>query len=170
MKKISIILVSVTVFGLLAGCFARPTVTFYLISQNKQTGSRPIGCNEFLIPIQKQIDTDKTASIVLETLFNADPLDFGADFTTASALKDHFITLEKTTEPVDENDATPIGIYLKTNPEKGLTGVCDAPRIKEQITSTIGEYSTEKQQSFTIFLNGSSTAWKCLGDESGQCA
>lgn len=106
----------------------------------------------------------------METLLNANPVDFGSDLSTASAIKDQYITLEKTTEPKDANDTTPIGIYLKTNPPKGIAGVCDTPRIKEQITQTLEGYSTEKQQSFTIFLDGSTTAWKCLGDESGLCS
>ncbi|GEM_PF-5141177 len=154
---------------LLSGCGASPTVTFYLISQSKQPGSRQIGCGEFLTPVQKDIETPQTASSVLETLLSANPSDFGSDFSTASALKDQYIMLERTTEPKDMSDATPIGVYLKTDPQKGLTGVCDTPRIKEQITQTLAEYSTEKQQSFTIFLNGSTTAWQCLGDESGRC-
>ncbi len=170
MKTGSTICLSVILVLLLSACGATPTVTFYLISQNKHPGSRQIGCNDFLVPVQKKIEISKTASSVLETLLSANPADFGSDFSTASAIKDQYITLERTTEPKDASDATPIGIYLKTNPEKGLTGVCDTPRIKEQITQTLGEYSTEKQQSFNIFLNGSSTAWKCLGDESGQCS
>lgn len=169
MKIHSVILTSVIFASLLSGCGANPTVTFYLISQSKQPGSRQIGCGEFLTPVHKNIETSKTARAVLETLFTANPLDFGNDFSTASGLKDQYILLDKTTEPQDENDATPIGVYLKTDPQKGLTGVCDTPRIKEQITQTLGEYGTEKKQSFTIFLDGSTTTWQCLGDESGKC-
>lgn len=169
MKMYSTIFASVIFLFLLSGCGANPTVTFYLISQSKQPGSRQIGCGEFLTPVHKQIETAKTTKTVLETLFAANPADFGNDFSTASALKDQYISFDRTTEPKDASDTTPIGVYLKTDPQKGLTGVCDTPRIKEQITQTLGEYSTEKQQSFTIFLNGSTTAWQCLGDESGKC-
>lgn len=169
MKIYSIALISVILVFLLSACGANPTVTFYLISQNKHDGSRQIGCEEFLTPVQKKIETPKTASSAVETLLSANPADFGSDFSTASAIKDQYITLERTTEPKDASDSTPIGIYLKTNPPKGLAGVCDTPRIKEQITQTLAEYSTEKLQSFTIFLDGSTTAWQCLGDESGLC-
>lgn len=169
MKINSIILISVILVLLLTACGANSTATFYLIAQNKHDGSRQIGCGEFLTPVQKKIETSKTATSVVETLLSANPADFGSDFSTASAIQDQYITLEKTTEPKDVNDSTPIGIYLKTNPPKGLTGACDTPRIKEQITQTLAEYSTEKLQSFTIFLNGSTTAWQCFGDESGLC-
>ena len=44
-------------------------------------------------------------------------------------------------------------------------GTCDDPRIKAQIEETVKLYATD----YRIQLNGSATAWKCLGDESGQC-
>ena len=44
-------------------------------------------------------------------------------------------------------------------------GVCDDPRVKAQIESTISQYTKK----FTIYLNGSLSAYKCLGDESGTC-
>lgn len=44
-------------------------------------------------------------------------------------------------------------------------GVCDDPRVKAQIESTISQYTKK----FAIYLNGSLSAYKCLGDESGTC-
>jgi hypothetical protein len=43
-------------------------------------------------------------------------------------------------------------------------GACDDPRIRAQIEKTVAAYGT-----YAISLNGSTSAWRCFGDMSGEC-
>lgn len=44
-------------------------------------------------------------------------------------------------------------------------GTCDWPRITEQVEATVRRFRPK----YRILLNGSESAWRCLGDESGFC-
>lgn len=44
-------------------------------------------------------------------------------------------------------------------------GVCADPRIKEQVEATIRQYHPD----YRIFWDGSKSAWRCYGDQSGLC-
>jgi len=102
----------------------------------------------------------------LRALFEADLAQYPGLFT-ATALKDKYIVIDKMIEPEDPASTAPLRVYLKTMPEGGIAGVCDVPRIKEQVTETVRTYADKRP--FEIYLNNTTREWECLGDESGLC-
>ncbi len=54
-------------------------------------------------------------------------------------------------------------VLLTGQPQSG--GVCDDPRIKNQVEATVRRFLTH----YRVLLNGSEAKWRCFGDQSGLC-
>jgi hypothetical protein len=65
-------------------------------------------------------------------------------------------------DKVDEKDGV-TGVWLKGQPLSG--GTCDDPRIKTQVEATVARL----KPSYKIYLNGSESEWRCIGNMSGEC-
>ena len=155
---------------LLTACGTTP-ISFYLVSPTPRTGLQKIGCDEYLIPVTKPV-SNPTLQETIKVLLAADPVQYvqyGSGLITASAFKDGYFEVDDTIEPVAPSNSDPYRVYLKTVPGKGLTGACDTPRFKAQLTETIRTYAEKKNAPFSIALDGSNKKWECLGDESGRC-
>lgn len=117
-----------------------------------------IGCADRIayLPMHREAMTDSVLSDALVTLFairnaNQDGL--------YNALWQSELSVEK----ILSRDGVTTEVWLKGTIASG--GACDDPRIKAQIESTIKRFRPKYQ----IFLNGSEAAYRCLGDQSGQC-
>lgn len=66
-------------------------------------------------------------------------------------------------ESVRPTSDGPIEVRLTGLPLSG--GTCDDPRIKAQVEYTVSQYWPD----YRILLNGSESAWRCIGDMSGLC-
>lgn len=174
MKIFYTILASVIISVLLSACAGLSELTYYLISSpGKHPDSiKEIGCGEYLVPVTKTVVGKVTVERAIKALFDARPNfnpapgDSGANLTTATAIKDGFLKLNS----VEERDDTPKKTYIvsfERNEGVGISGVCDVPRLQEQITETIRK--AVGFDSFVIRLDSSPKAWECLGDESGMC-
>lgn len=180
MKKL--IPLSISLLVLLSGCFGAtngndtaqqddpvitPGQTFAVFAtQDKTKSFAKVGCDTNLTQVQV---SDKKADLegALKTLLSTkDPSSFGAGLSTASALQDGYFGFDSVvTQSVNGQD---IHIVNFTHtPKVGLTGACDAPFVKGQITETVR--ANLGNQSFVIHLDGSASDWDCLGNESGSC-
>jgi hypothetical protein len=66
-------------------------------------------------------------------------------------------------DKVMSREAGLLEVWLKGEPRSA--GACDTPRVKAQIERTVAI----TDPNFKIYLNDSESAWRCLGDESGEC-
>ena len=153
---------------LLGGCGAT-TATIYLLSEKPHEGAQKIGCEEYLMPVTTTVSGSEVLKASLTALLQAKPADYGADLTTASAFKDGVFEVDDVSDPEQPTNSDQIHVYLKRVVGKGLAGVCDTPRVKNQITETVRAYAVQKHAPFTIALDGTMKNWECLGDESGRC-
>lgn len=176
MKTTSKLLIGVLIFGLLAGC-GQPAGTpatqksFYLLSATKPetADTRKIGCEEYLVPITKGLSKKSTLEEVVKKLLEADPKEYGDNLLTATAFTDKYIKLDSVNDPEKPTATDPVRVRLVTATTGGIAGVCDVPRIKEQITETVRKYAESKSGPYQITLNGNIKNWECLGNESGFC-
>lgn len=143
----------------------KSVVTFYLVSELEKPGARSFGCGEYLIKITKPVSGNRTVARALKALFEADPASYGSDLSTATAIHDGYFILESVVPEIAGAGTTTVS--LRRREGVGLTGVCDTPRFKEQITETVRAQAGTSP--FIIKLNGSEREWRCLGDESGLC-
>ncbi|PJC37145.1 hypothetical protein CO046_02010 [Candidatus Peregrinibacteria bacterium CG_4_9_14_0_2_um_filter_53_11] len=172
-KTLSLTLILSLIFILTAcGQPAQP-LTFFLISSEAGANQdrQSVGCDEFLAPVQvaatsSDLDTDVRVSEALRSLLSADPSAYGASLSTATAFTDGYITLGPVIDQTVGTVQTLI-IDLATAEEGGLSGACDAPRVKNQIKETIR--ANAQNSPFLIRLNGETRQWECFGDESGEC-
>ena len=125
------------------------------------TGLGPIiGCSDrvVMVPMSRVSDSGEVVIDALNTLFGLrDPSPEG--FYSSLAFSD--------VKVLNRSIATSDGVNVTIRLEGKLvsSGVCDDPRIKAQIEETIRHF----YPNFKIVLNGSESAWRCFGDQSGLC-
>jgi hypothetical protein len=125
-----------------------PGAYFLLAADSSNPENVPIeGCGtEFLTRVEATNDLEST----LQELFAIkDPL------KSALSLSDIQVSV------IDQT--------VNLEGELMSAGTCDVPRIKNQIELTVETFASEDQE-FNITLNGSESAYKCFGDESGLCS
>lgn len=107
------------------------TVTIFLVAiEDKGISGRKIGCDDSLIPVEVTIRSDLTSPwSALSALLNLDDTYFG-ESGLYNAL--HESNLEILSYETQEGKAK---VYLEG--ELMLGGVCDTPRVEEQILTTI---------------------------------
>ncbi|MEK7171349.1 MAG: hypothetical protein AAB739_00425 [Patescibacteria group bacterium] len=163
MKKTFTISTISILFLILAACSINNEMVFYLISTKPVEGAKKIGCEEYLVPVKKSVFGKVTIESALNALFEAEL----KNLTTATAIKDKYLMLESVEmRKFGDNDGYLVS--FKKNPDVGLAGVCDAPRLKEQITETVRSATGSKP--FLIRVDGEPKNWECIGDESGKCS
>lgn len=168
MKKL-LISSSLVLAILLSGCLGSTQATLYFLSEQARPDAKKIGCEEYLVPIKKNFSGKIMVDEIVKTLLNEDPKKYGDDLTTATAFIEKYIQYESSIDPEKPTASDPIRVRLITASQGGIAGVCDVPRIKEQMTETVRAYASQKGGPFQITLNGSVRNWECLGDESGNC-
>ncbi|MFA6603496.1 MAG: hypothetical protein WCT10_01485 [Patescibacteria group bacterium] len=67
-------------------------------------------------------------------------------------------------DKIQSRDGVTTEVWLKG--QIVSSGTCDDPRIKEQIEATVRRLKPD----FKIFLNGSEKNYRCIGNQSGDCA
>lgn len=171
MKNIIISIALVIFLLVLSGCTLQTQVTLYMVSQKEQPGSlKKIGCEEYLIPVKEEVfgnvSDDALVTKSLELLFQADSAKYGEGLLTATAITDQYLALESV-EKRTMGSMDGFLVSLKRNEGKGLAGVCDVPRLKEQILETVR--AAAGSNPFSIRIDGDVKKWECLSDESGMC-
>ncbi|TAL19674.1 hypothetical protein EPN90_02705 [Patescibacteria group bacterium] len=143
------------------------TVAIYLIAEDgtyarddaaKVFGAKIIGCNDYAVPVRIPSEIDVSLKNYLTFLLG---------FSDRKATEDYgyrnYLAAQKLT--VDTVDKTADGSFLvNLKGEIFSAGVCDDPRIIEQVELTAAQFGKVK-----ILLNGSESAWRCFGDQSGLC-
>ena len=66
-------------------------------------------------------------------------------------------------EKVQSRDGITTEVWLHGTMNPG--GVCDVPRMKEQVERTALRFAPK----VAVYLNGSQKNWRCFSDQSGQC-
>lgn len=119
-----------------------------------------IGCNDrvVMVPMSRISDSGEVVIDALNTLLaQKDPTYKG--YYTALAFAD----IKVLNRYIATTDGVNVRIQLEGTFNSG--GTCDDPRIKAQVEETIRHF----YPNFKIILNGSETAWNCIGDMSGLC-
>ncbi len=118
----------------------------------------PIGCNDRVayVKAHRGASTDSVVHDALTTLFQVKDANYQELY---NSLWQSDLAVEKITSA----DGVTTDVWLKGKTQMG--GVCDAPRLKAQIESTVARFKPK----FKIYLNGSESAYRCLGDQSGEC-
>ena len=116
------------------------------------------GCSDkvALTKVARAAATDDVLHDALVSLFDVKDSSYNNLY---NSLSQSTLTLEK----IQSRDAVTTEVWLKGKIVSG--GTCDDPRIKAQIENTI-KYFRPK---FQVFLNGSESEYRCLGDQSGEC-
>jgi hypothetical protein len=119
---------------------------YYLLSSQLNPNAVPIeGCGtEYLERVGDKTTGDLQTA--LNTLFSI-------KLSELSSLYNSTVTAQVTDSTVDLQ-----GQLISA-------GTCDVPRILNQIQKTISEYG----DNYKVTLNGSESAFRCFGDESGTC-
>ncbi|MEY4744685.1 MAG: hypothetical protein RL272_630 [Candidatus Parcubacteria bacterium] len=117
-----------------------------------------VGCNDRVayVKAHRGASTDSVVHDALMTLFSVKDSNY-------QDLYDSLWQSNLTVDKILSTDGVTTEVWLKGKTQMG--GVCDAPRFKAQIESTISRFKSK----FKIYLNGSESAYRCLGDQSGQC-
>lgn len=173
-KNIKLIaLVGIILFGSFTAALAAPKsqkeITYYLMSFTEQSGSKPFGCGEFLIPVKKKMKNPNLKKVLSE--FTKAHIAAMSPYEGSQAQDKlfgfAFFLVDKIQEPKKPSTANPIKVYLKQNPRIPGSTMCDDPRATEPIKETISEYAGHRP--VKIFFNGSEKEWRCFGDMSGLC-
>lgn len=126
-----------------------------------QDGMEPgpmIGCNDRPVVVQmsRESASGDTLRDALNTLF-------GVRETTVANLHNALAFAKLSVEKIQSTDGVTTEVYIKGDLNSG--GVCDDPRITEQVEGTIRRFKPK----YKVFWNGSESAWRCHGDMSGEC-
>jgi hypothetical protein len=167
MKK-TITIISAALFVLsLGACSLTSEMTIYLVSEKERPDAlKKFGCEEYLVPVKIKTMGDVTVEKALNALLDStDPKKYGEDLETATGFKDRFLLLSSV-EGKSVSEDSPIVVSFMKNESVGIAGVCDTPRIQEQVKETIR--TAAGNRSFIIRLNESAKNWEKLGDLKGE--
>ncbi|HTK04480.1 MAG TPA: hypothetical protein VL500_02760 [Candidatus Eisenbacteria bacterium] len=117
-----------------------------------------VGCNDKVAYV-KEHRAASTDSIVHDALMTLFSLKDSNRNDLYNALWQSDLAVDK----IQSRDGVVTEVWLKGKTQSG--GACDDPRIKAQIEATISRFKPK----FKIFLNGTESAYRCLGDQSGEC-
>ena len=107
------------------------------LDDNGKAGVK-VGCNDSLVPITREVtQADANVTTALNALLTLDQGNQGGFY---NALGQSSLTIQKVTEK---------SVYLEGALSMG--GVCDAPRIEEQLKATVEQFP--QMQGASIFIN-----------------
>lgn len=139
-------------------------LVFYLVAygnevepQNLSSDWEKIGCEDYLVQYKTRTDEDVNLKTALDLLFAQKDTLLPNGTPLHNALSKSKVVIGV----AEEKDKTTVDLVGKIP----IAGVCDTPRIKEQIERTIRYYAPQAK----ILYNGSESSWRCFGDESGLC-
>jgi len=120
--------------------------------------SGTFGCNDRIafVKAPRESDSGDTLKDVLASLFAVHDATYK---TYYNGLADSRLEVDK----IQSLDGVTTDVWLKG--KISSPGECADPRIKEQIEATVRRLRPK----YRIFLNGSETNFKCIGDLSGRC-
>jgi hypothetical protein len=120
-----------------------------------------IGCDSLLVPVRRELTkTQSDLAEALVQLLTIKQMQYeeqglrNAVAPSAPTIKLTNIRYEGQTRVIEFE-----GQFLSA-------GTCDDPRIKAQIEETVKLYVTD----YEIRINGKESEWRCLFDQSGECA
>ena len=139
-------------------------VTVAMIYTDKAEGEstltmgETIGCDDRIgfVKVHRAASTDSLVHDALATLFSVKETGYNGLY---NAIANSSLAVEK----IQSADGVTTEVWLKGTLVSG--GACDSPRAKAQIEHTVKRF----KPTFKIILNGSESAWRCFGDESGTC-
>jgi hypothetical protein len=117
------------------------------------------GCNDRIAMVieHKAASTDSIMHDALLTLFGLH------DSSTHTPLYNSLANGKLQIDKIQSADGVNTEVWIKGDIKP--SGACDGPRIKAQLEATVARYRTH----YKIFLNGSESTYRCLGDATGQC-
>jgi hypothetical protein len=111
-------------------------------------GAVRTGCDEYLVPELRPVPAGSTAA--------------RARAAVSQALAANPDAAELSVAAVEARPDGTLRVALQGRPR--FAGVCGVPRLTGQVRLTLEQFGKAE-----VELNGSGRAWRCLGDESGEC-
>lgn len=112
-----------------------------------------VGCEDILVPYEIPVVSKRLKSVLTAL----------SGFEPPRGLNNPFHEKELSVVDVQKRGHASAIVDLAGEPKLG--GMCDTPRLKGQIESTVSLY----EENFTIRLNGSEEDYECMGDVRGGC-
>jgi hypothetical protein len=121
-------------------------------------GKEVIGCND--LPAVTKLTRETASGDVLRDALNTL---FAAHDTNVNGLHNSLDDATLKVDKIQSTDGVTTEVWISG--ELNSSGVCDDPRITEQVEGTIRRFRPK----YKVFWNGSESAWRCHGDMSGEC-
>ncbi len=130
-----------------------------LVNEVGVPGPTTFGCGDEIEMVTRSVSTTTPLQTAISELLSVHTRDYGMSGLT-SALYQNSLTV---------TNATVSGSHAVIELSGSLKqdGVCDAPRIQEQMKRTILQFPNIS--TYEIKLNGSTNNWNCLFNQSGNC-
>lgn len=135
------------------------TLQIALVNEIGVPSATTFGCGDEIEMVNRSVSTTTPLKTAIEELLSVHTRDYGMSGLTTALYQNSFtvdsVTITGTHADIDLSGTIMIG------------GVCDNPRIQEQIKKTILQFPTIT--SYQIKLNGTAANWDCLFNGSGIC-
>lgn len=164
MKKIIAICAFAAFVFVLSGCAIMSEATLFLVSKKSADGGKNIECNEFVVPIKKNVMGEATIEKAFNALLAVNPKDFGEEVFSSNGLS-NFEIEEVAPQTFGTVEGYLVG-FKQANDSK-IVDKCEFSQIKEQITETVR--AAAKDAPFVIRLNGEPKNWECFGSDKPDC-
>lgn len=139
-------------------------IIFFLVAYGGEVEEKDLpavfekfGCEDLLVPYKTKTEEEVSLKAALDLLFTQKDTFLPNGVPLHNALLGAKVTIDV----IEEKDKTSVNLVGKIP----IAGVCDTPRIKQQIEKTVWYYAPGA----VILYNDSESSWRCLGDQSGLC-
>lgn len=139
-------------------------IVFFLVAYANEVGQESLpsdwekfGCDDFLVPYKSKTQEEVNLKTALDGLFAQKDTLLPNGVTLHNSLAGSKVGIGV----AEERNKTTVDLVGEIK----IAGVCDTPRVRQQIEKTVEYYNPDA----LILYNGEDSAWRCLGDTSGLC-
>jgi hypothetical protein len=135
------------------------TVQIALVNEIGTPSATTFGCGDEIEMVNRTVSTTTPLKTAIEELLSVHTRDYGLSGLTTALYQNNF-TVSSVVITGTHADIDLTGSIM-------MDGVCDNPRIQEQMKRTILQFPTIT--TYQIKLNGTAQNWNCLFNGSGSC-
>lgn len=135
------------------------TVQIALVNEIGTPSASTFGCGDEIEMVNRSVSTTTPLKTAIEELLSVHTRDYGMSGLTTALYQNSF-TVSSVVITGNHADVDLTGSIM-------IGGICDHPRIQEQMKRTILQFPTIT--TYQIKLNGTAQNWDCLFNGSGSC-
>ncbi len=135
------------------------TVQIALVNEIGTPSATTFGCGDEIEMVNRSVSTTTPLKTAIEELLSVHTRNYGLSGLTTALYQNNF-TVSSVVITGTHADIDLTGSIM-------MDGVCDNPRIQEQMKRTILQFPTIT--TYQIKLNGTAQNWNCLFNGSGSC-